>query len=212
MIKKQLPAIEAVINASSSNINQRVPPISVLILSPTRELASQIAAEAKVLLRYHNGIGIQTLIGGTRFKEDLKRLESDPCQVLPPSLNFLFWNPLIGEISFCCGQIVVATPGRLLDHIENRSGFSTKLMGLTVLVLDEADHLLNLGFRKDVEKLVDCIPRQRQTMLFSATIPREVKTASCWYSCFFVLTSELLPILDCRTLSITLTHLALFAG
>lgn len=90
MIKKQLPAIEAVINASSSNINQRVPPISVLILSPTRELASQIAAEAKVLLRYHNGIGIQTLIGGTRFKEDLKRLESDPCQVLPPSLNFLF--------------------------------------------------------------------------------------------------------------------------
>jgi superfamily II DNA/RNA helicase len=58
-----------------------VPPIYALILCPTRELASQIAAEAKVMLKYHDGIGVQTLVGGTRFKEDQKRLESDPCQV-----------------------------------------------------------------------------------------------------------------------------------
>lgn len=79
--QKQLPAIETVLKATSSNINQRVPPIVVLILCPTRELAIQIAAETNVLLKYHDGIGVQTLIGGTRFKLDQKRLESNPCQV-----------------------------------------------------------------------------------------------------------------------------------
>ncbi|XP_068640013.1 probable DEAD-box ATP-dependent RNA helicase 48 [Aristolochia californica] len=149
-----LPAIEAVVKAKSSDVNQRIPPILVLILCPTRELASQIAAEAKVLVHYHSGIGVQTLIGGTRFKDDLKRLESNP------------------------SEIIVATPGRLLEHIENKSGFSVRLMGLKLLILDEADHLLDLGFRKDIEKLVDCVPRQRQTMLFSATIPKEVRRTS----------------------------------
>lgn len=131
-----------------------MPPIYVLILCPTRELASQIAAEAKVMLRCHDGIGVQTLVGGTRFKVDQKNLESDPC------------------------QIIVATPGRLLDHIENKSGFSVRVMGLKMLILDEADHLLDLGFRKDMEKIVDCLPRQRQSLLFSATIPKEVRRIS----------------------------------
>ncbi|KAL2342778.1 hypothetical protein Fmac_004063 [Flemingia macrophylla] len=149
-----LPAIETVLKAMSTNKSQRVPPIYVLILCPTRELASQIAAVAKVLLKYHDGIGVQTLVGGVRFKVDQKRLESDPCQIL------------------------VATPGRLLDHVENKSGISLRLMGLQMLVLDEADHLLNLGFRKDVEKIVDCLPRQRQSLLFSATIPKEVRRVS----------------------------------
>lgn len=79
---KQLPAIETVLKAMSSSTSQRVPPIYVLILCPTRELASQIAAVAKVLLKYQDGIGVQTLVGGIRFKVDQKRLESDPCQVL----------------------------------------------------------------------------------------------------------------------------------
>ncbi|XP_042510421.1 putative DEAD-box ATP-dependent RNA helicase 33 [Macadamia integrifolia] len=149
-----IPAIETVLKAMSSGANLRVPPILVLILCPTRELASQIAAEASVMLRYHDGIGVQTLIGGTRFKDDQKHLESHPC------------------------QIIVATPGRLLDHIENKSGFSVRLMGLKMLVLDEADHLLDLGFRKDIEKLVDCVPRQRQSLLFSATLPKEVRRIS----------------------------------
>ncbi|XP_010255461.1 PREDICTED: probable DEAD-box ATP-dependent RNA helicase 48 [Nelumbo nucifera] len=149
-----LPAIEAVPKTTSDSTSQRVPPIVVLILCPTRELASQIAAEANVMLKYHDGIGVQTLTGGTRFKDDLKRLESHPC------------------------QIIVATPGRLLDHIENKSGFSVRLMGLKMLILDEADHLLDLGFRKDIEKIVDCVPRQRQSLLFSATIPKEVRRIS----------------------------------
>lgn len=72
----------------------------------------------------------------------------------------------------------MATPGRLLDHIENKGSFSVRLMGLKMLVLDEADHLLDLGFRRDMEKIVDCLPRQRQSLLFSATIPKEVKSSS----------------------------------
>nr|XP_043607245.1 probable DEAD-box ATP-dependent RNA helicase 48 [Erigeron canadensis] len=151
-----LPAIEAVLKASNSNVAKRlrVPPICVLILCPTRELASQIAAQANVLLKFHEGIGVQTLVGGTRFKVDQKRLETEPC------------------------QIIIATPGRLLDHIENKSGFSARLMGLNMLILDEADHLLDLGFRKDLEKIVDCLPRQKQSLLFSATLPKEVRRVS----------------------------------
>ncbi|CAN6245545.1 unnamed protein product [Urochloa humidicola] len=149
-----LPAIESVLNGMKSNTNRRVSPIFALVLCPTRELAIQLTAEANVLLKYHEGIGVQSLIGGTRFKLDQRRLESDPCQIL------------------------VATPGRLLDHIENKSSFSVRLMGLKLLVLDEADHLLDLGFRKDIEKIVDSLPRQRQTLFFSATIPKEVRRVS----------------------------------
>lgn len=149
-----LPAIESVLNAMKSNTNHRVSPVYALVLCPTRELAVQVTAEANVLLKHHHGVGVQSLIGGTRFKLDQRRLESDPCQIL------------------------VATPGRLLDHIENRSSFSVRLMGLKLLVLDEADHLLDLGFRKDIEKIADSLPRQRQTLLFSATVPKEVRRVS----------------------------------
>ncbi|URD94307.1 DEAD-box ATP-dependent RNA helicase [Musa troglodytarum] len=80
-----LPAIETVIKATQSSVNQRLPQIHVLIICPTRELAIQVAAEANVLLKHHAGIGVQTLTGGTRFKMDQKRLESNPCQVgIPP--------------------------------------------------------------------------------------------------------------------------------
>lgn len=71
-------------------------------------------------------------------------------------------------------QILVATPGRLIDHIENTAGFASRLMGVKALVLDEADHLLDMGFRKDIEKIFAAIPKQRQTLMFSATIPDEV--------------------------------------
>lgn len=73
-------------------------------------------------------------------------------------------------------QILVATPGRLRDHVENTAGFATRLMGVKVLVLDEADHLLDMGFRKEIEKIISAIPKQRQTLLFSATVPPEVFT------------------------------------
>ncbi|XP_010473564.1 PREDICTED: probable DEAD-box ATP-dependent RNA helicase 48 isoform X2 [Camelina sativa] len=150
-----LPAIETVLKAMNNGKSvHKVPPIFALILCPTRELASQIAAEGKALLKYHDGIGVQTLTGGTRFKLDQQRLESEPCQIL------------------------IATPGRLLDHIENKSGLTSRLMALKLFIVDEADLLLDLGFRRDVEKIIDCLPRQRQSLLFSATIPKEVRRVS----------------------------------
>lgn len=74
-----------------------MPPVYVLILCPTRELASQIAAEARALLKYHDGIGVQTLVGGARFKDDQKRLESESCEV---SLNMHVPNFFLSKVSF----------------------------------------------------------------------------------------------------------------
>ncbi|XP_061349836.1 DEAD-box ATP-dependent RNA helicase 31-like [Gastrolobium bilobum] len=146
-----LPSIEVVAKSPSSDRDQRRPPILVLVICPTRELASQAAAEATKLLKYHPSIGVQVVIGGTRLALEQKRMQANPCQIL------------------------VATPGRLRDHVENTAGFATRLMGVKVLVLDEADHLLDMGFRKDIEKIIAAVPKQRQTLMFSATIPEEVR-------------------------------------
>ncbi|CAO2821235.1 unnamed protein product [Amaranthus hypochondriacus] len=149
-----LPSIEVVIKTPPAGRDQKRPPILVLVICPTRELASQAAAEAKTLLKYHPSIGVQVVIGGTRLAVEQKRMQANPCQIL------------------------VATPGRLKDHLENTSGFATRLMGVKVLVLDEADHLLDMGFRKDIEKIIAAVPKQRQTLLFSATVPDEVRQIS----------------------------------
>ncbi|KZV21895.1 DEAD-box ATP-dependent RNA helicase 31-like [Dorcoceras hygrometricum] len=146
-----LPAIEIVLQSPPITRDQKQPPIFVLIICPTRELASQAAAEANTLLKYHPSIGVQVVIGGTRLALEQKRMQTNPCQIL------------------------VATPGRLRDHVENTAGFATRLMGVKVLVLDEADHLLDMGFRKEIEKIIAAVPKQRQTLLFSATIPPEVR-------------------------------------
>ncbi|KAM7472297.1 hypothetical protein LguiA_010480 [Lonicera macranthoides] len=146
-----LPSIEVVVKSPPVGRDQKRPPIFVLVICPTRELASQAAAEANKLLKYHPSIGVQVVIGGTRLALEQKRMQANPCQIL------------------------VATPGRLKDHIENTAGFATRLMGVKVLVLDEADHLLDMGFRKDIEKIIAAVPKQRQTLLFSATVPEEVR-------------------------------------
>ncbi|GKU87945.1 hypothetical protein SLEP1_g2272 [Rubroshorea leprosula] len=146
-----LPSIEVVAKSPPVDRDVKRPPILVLVICPTRELASQAAAEANTLLKYHRTIGVQVVIGGTRLALEQKRMQANPCQIL------------------------VATPGRLRDHIENTAGFATRLMGVKVLVLDEADHLLDMGFRKDIEKIIAAVPKQRQTLLFSATIPEEVR-------------------------------------
>ncbi|KAL2536405.1 DEAD-box ATP-dependent RNA helicase 31 [Forsythia ovata] len=146
-----LPAIEVVVKSQPVARDQKQTPILVLVMCPTRELASQAAAEANTLLKYHPSIGVQVVIGGTRLTLEQKRMQANPCQIL------------------------VATPGRLKDHIENTAGFATRLMGVKVLVLDEADHLLDMGFRRDIEKIIAAVPKQRQTLLFSATVPQEVR-------------------------------------
>ncbi|MCL7035203.1 hypothetical protein MKW94_001477 [Papaver nudicaule] len=146
-----LPAIEAVVKSASLDRDQKRPPINVLVVCPTRELASQAAAEATKLLKYHPTLGVQVVIGGVRQALEQKRLQANPCQIL------------------------IATPGRLRDHTENTPGFATRLMGVKVLVLDEADHLLDMGFRRDIERIIAAVPKQRQTLLFSATVPEEVR-------------------------------------
>lgn len=75
---------------------------------------------------------------------------------------------------FALSQVLVATPGRLLDHMQTSREIRQQLNELKVLVLDEADRLLDMGFRKDLEKIIKMLPASRQTLLFSATVPNEV--------------------------------------
>ncbi|VAI77264.1 unnamed protein product [Triticum turgidum subsp. durum] len=146
-----LPAIEVVSKLPPHDHDKKRPPISVIVVCPTRELADQAAAEANKLLKFHPSIGVQLVIGGTRMALEQKRMHTNPCQIL------------------------VATPGRLKDHMENTPGFATRLMGVKFLILDEADRLLDMGFRTDIERIVAALPKQRQTLLFSATVPDEVR-------------------------------------
>lgn len=77
----QLPAIEVVVKLPPPDRDQKRPPINVLIVCPTRELANQAAAEANTLLRYHPSIGVQAIMGGTRIAVEQKRMQANPCQV-----------------------------------------------------------------------------------------------------------------------------------
>ncbi|CAL6275350.1 unnamed protein product [Bathycoccus prasinos] len=140
-----LPSIELLMK----NPETRKGDVSVLIVSPTRELASQIHVEANQLLTFHE-YGAQVVFGGTNIGTDKKRLRENRCDFL------------------------VATPGRLIDHLENE-GLRERMSNLRVLVLDEADQLLEMGFRPSIEKILSYLPRNRQTLLFSATVPDAVK-------------------------------------
>ncbi|KAJ6850943.1 DEAD-box ATP-dependent RNA helicase 31-like [Iris pallida] len=146
-----LPAIEAISKLSHADHDRKCSPIHALIICPTRELASQAAAVATTLTKYHASIGVQVVTGGTNMNSEQKRIKFKPCQIL------------------------VATPGRLIDHIENTSGFCSQLTDMKIVVLDEADRLLDMGFRKDIEKIIAVVPKQRQTLLFSATVSNEVR-------------------------------------
>uniref|UniRef100_A0A0D9Z0F6 F-box domain-containing protein n=1 Tax=Oryza glumipatula TaxID=40148 RepID=A0A0D9Z0F6_9ORYZ len=149
----------------------------------TRELAIQLTAEATVLLKYHQGIVVQNLIGDTKIQEASfcffgpKRC----CSVIPPFQvhgDASMMLMLLISRGLASGRISPSLFNQREDHIENNSSLSARLMGLELLVLDEAVHLLDLGFLTDIEKIVDSLPRQRQTLLFSATIPKEVRRVS----------------------------------
>lgn len=122
------------------------------MLSPTRELACQIAAEGGALCTFHK-LTIVTVYGGTNINTDKQRLKSRV-------------------------DILVATPGRLIDHLENTPNFAPRLISnLRVLIMDEADQLLEMGFRNEIKKILAFLPdkSRRQTLLFSATVPNTVK-------------------------------------
>lgn len=120
--------------------------IKALILTPTRELAAQIEEE---IISYGRFINLRTLAiyGGVNIKGQLNALRKGV-------------------------DIVVATPGRLMDHMQRRT---IDLRHIEVLIIDEADRMFDMGFIDDVRKIISVLPQKRQTMLFSATIPPEVK-------------------------------------
>lgn len=126
--------------------------ISALVLSPTRELAQQITDETKVFQDYHRNLGVACFYGGTNIKADHRHLASEACDLL------------------------VATPGRLQDHLNNTPGFSKRIDGLSFLALDEADQLLETGFRDAILQILEWLPPpgRRQGALFSATFPAAV--------------------------------------
>ena len=124
-----------------------------LVLAPTRELAMQIGEELQKLAYYIKGLRIAVLYGGQPIRRQLEQLGRHP-------------------------QIVVATPGRLLDHLERRT---VSVHAVHTLVLDEADEMLNMGFVKDVCRIIDQTPPNRQFVMFSATISQDVMTISWKY-------------------------------
>ena len=121
---------------------------AVLILVPTRELALQTSQVCKELAKHLN-IQIMVTTGGTSLKDDIMRL----------------YQPV---------HILVGTPGRLVDHIQNTPGLANQLKSVKLFILDEADHMLDMGFRQSLEKIMEVLPSRRQSLLFSATIPKEV--------------------------------------
>ena len=136
-----LPALEKLVRDRDRDGDT----VSVLVLSPTRELATQIHEEATQLLTFHERVGAQVVYGGTNIRGEVSRLRSNRCDIL------------------------VATPGRLLDHLENEN-LARRLAGCHTLVLDEADRLLDMGFQAAIEKILKYVPPERQTLLFSATV------------------------------------------
>lgn len=146
-----LPSIESLVARISKGHAPHPMDISVLIISPTRELTVQIAKETEALLTHHPLLSVMSVYGGTNIRSEKSRLESKKASVL------------------------VATPGRLIDHLENTPVLLRRLSKLSVLVLDEADQLLEMGFRSSIEKIVGFLPKNRQTLLFSATMPKAVQ-------------------------------------
>ena len=124
-----------------------------LILAPTRELAIQIGDELRGLLTYYQGIRVAVLYGGAGIGGQIQQLQKKP-------------------------QLVVATPGRLMDHYNRKT---IRLDKIQTVVLDEADRMLDMGFFKDVTRIIDKVKNRKNLGLFSATISQEVMTVSWMY-------------------------------
>lgn len=134
-------------------VNLDDPNVQEIVLAPTRELAQQIADELTNLAHFIKGAKIAVIYGGQPFPKQMRALERKP-------------------------QILVATPGRLLDHMERGN---IRLSGVHTMVLDEADEMLKMGFIQDVEKVIESADPNRQLVMFSATTNQDVLTVSWKY-------------------------------
>lgn len=120
--------------------------VSVLILCPTRELAMQACEEINKFAKFKKYVKTSAVYGGASMEKQIYALKKG-------------------------ANIVVGTPGRVMDHIRRRT---LKLNNLKTVILDEADEMLNMGFREDIETILASVPEDRQTVLFSATMPPEI--------------------------------------
>lgn len=127
------------------HINPDVKKLQTIILCPTRELAIQAAAELRKIAKYMHGIKVLPVYGGQDISRQIAGLRGV--------------------------QIIVGTPGRVMDHMRRRT---IKLDLVNMVVLDEADEMLNMGFREDMELILGQIPGEHQTALFSATMPKPI--------------------------------------
>jgi len=133
-----------------THINPRDFAAQCLVICPTRELCTQVAVEIRRLARYQQNIKVVVLCGGQSI------------------------GPQIGSLEHGA-HVVVGTPGRLKDHLRKQT---LSLERIKTLVLDEADRMLDMGFYEDIETIIQQTPSQRQTLLFSATYPKEIKSLS----------------------------------
>lgn len=122
------------------------PAVQALVIAPTRELAIQVSEEI-YKIGYGKRARILSVFGGQEISRQIRALKNNP-------------------------QIVVGTPGRILDHIKRKT---LKLDGVQTLVLDEADEMLNMGFIEDINSILENVPAERQTLLFSATMPAPIR-------------------------------------
>lgn len=120
--------------------------LQALVMCPTRELAMQVTEEFRKLYKYYYGLSVVCVYGGQEISRQISALYKRP-------------------------QIIVGTPGRIMDHMRRRT---IKLDTIKFVVLDEADEMLNMGFRDDMETILGQTPKTRQTAMFSATMNREI--------------------------------------
>ncbi len=120
--------------------------VQAIILCPTRELCLQVADEMKKLAAFRKDVQVLAIFGGDSYDRQIKGLKGG-------------------------ANVVVGTPGRVIDHIERKT---LKLENVQIVVLDEADEMLNMGFREDMESILGETPEERQTVLFSATMSKEI--------------------------------------
>ncbi len=134
-------------------VDRSVPKPQAVILCPTRELCIQITEDLKQFSRHLHGVHTVAVYGGASIVDQMRRIKRG-------------------------AQIIVATPGRLIDLLQRKAVNMTKV---SVAVLDEADEMLNMGFKEDIDRILDALPRQRRIWLFSATMPGGVAAIAARY-------------------------------
>lgn len=120
--------------------------LQAIVLCPTRELAIQVAEEIRNLAKYMHAIKVLPIYGGQEIVKQIRSLKSGT-------------------------QLIIGTPGRVMDHMRRKT---VKMENIHTVVLDEADEMLNMGFREDIETILEDVPEERQTVLFSATMPKPI--------------------------------------